>query len=110
MGEIIRQDPKEGEEKKGELPIPIKVWVSAGEDVGTMLNVTDMTYAQAVNYLRNLVEEYELVLQPEEEAQQEFSDDVDDGNIISTTPPTERLSTRGTPSTLSSARGLRRCR
>ena len=85
VGEIIRQDPKEGEEKKGELPIPIKVWVSAGEDVGTMLNVTDMTYAQAVNYLRNLVEEYELVLQPEEEAQQEVSD-VDAGNIISTTP------------------------
>lgn len=85
VGEIIRQDPKEGEEKKGELPITINVWLSAGEDVGTMLNVTDMTYAQAVNYLRNLVEEYELVLQPEEEAQQEFSD-VDAGNIISTTP------------------------
>src|SRR5699024_6131548 len=43
-------------------------------------------YAQAVNYLRSLVEEYELVLQPEEEAQQDFSEEVDAGNIISTTP------------------------
>ena len=86
VGEIVRQDPEEGEEKKGELPISINVWLSAGEDVGTMINVTDMTYAQAVNYLRSLVEEYELVLQPEEEAQQDFSEEVDAGNIISTTP------------------------
>ena len=51
-----------------------------------MIDVTNMTYAQAANYLRNLVEEYELVLQPEEEAQQEFDEDVDADNIISTSP------------------------
>ena len=86
VGEIVRQDPEPETEKKGELPITINVWLSAGEDVGTMLNVTDMTYAQAEIYLRDLIEEYELVLQPEEEAQQEFSEEVDAGNIMSTTP------------------------
>ena len=86
VGEIVRQDPEPETEKKGELPITINVWLSAGEDVGTMLNVTDMTYAQAEIYLRDLIEEYELVLQPEEEAQQDFDDEIEAGNIMSTTP------------------------
>ena len=85
-GEIVRQDPEPEEEKKGELPITINVWVSAGEDVGVMLNVVDKTPAQAEILLRDLIEEYELVLQPEEEAQQEFSDEIAAGNIISTVP------------------------
>ena len=85
VGEIVRQDPEPETEKKGELPITINVWLSAGEDVGTMLNVTDMTYAQAEIYLRDLIEEYELVLQPEE-AQQDFDDEIEAGNIMSTTP------------------------
>ncbi len=34
VGLIVRQDPDPKTEKKGELPITIQVWVSAGEDVG----------------------------------------------------------------------------
>ena len=37
VGEIVRQDPEPDTEKKGELPITINVWVSAGEDVGTIV-------------------------------------------------------------------------
>lgn len=95
VGEIIRQDPDPETEKKGELPISINVWLSAGEDVGTMINVTDMTYAQAEIYLRDLIEEYELVLQPEEEAQQDFDDEIEAGNIISTTPAEEEALHKG---------------
>ena len=86
-GEIVRQDPEPETEKKGELPITINVWISAGEDVGTMPDLTNkMTYAQAEIYLRDLIEEYELVLQPEEEAEHVFSEDVDANLIISTSP------------------------
>ena len=40
VGEIVRQDPEPETEKKGELPITINVWISAGEDVGTMPDLT----------------------------------------------------------------------
>ena len=88
VGEIIRQDPKEGEEKKGELPISINVWVSAGEDVGTMpdLTRTAMTYDQAVIFLKDLVEEYELNIQPYDETQKEYDDELAVDVIKSTTP------------------------
>ena len=57
VGEIVRQDPNAGEEKKGELPIPINVWLSAGEDVGTMPDLTTnpVTYEQAMTILQDLV-------------------------------------------------------
>ena len=87
VGLIVRQDPDPKTEKKGELPITIQVWVSAGEDVGTMLDLTTgMTYGQAVSSLRDLIEEYELVIQPENEARQEFDEEADDGIILSTDP------------------------
>ena len=87
VGLIVRQDPDPKTEKKGELPITIQVWVSAGEDVGTMLDLTTgMTYGQAVSSLRDLIEEYELVIQPEHEARQEFDEEADDGIILSTDP------------------------
>ena len=87
VGLIVRQDPDPKTEKKGELPITIQVWVSAGEDVGTMPDLTTgMTYGQAVSSLRDLIEEYELVIQPENEARQEFDEEADDGIILSTDP------------------------
>ena len=82
-GVIIRQSPERDEQKKGETPITIEVWTSAGEDVGAMLNVTDMTYAEAQVALRDLIDQYDLTLaMPEEEA----SEEVGVGKIISTDP------------------------
>lgn len=88
VGEIVRQDPEPDTEKKGELPISINVWVSAGEDVGTMpdLTRTAMTYDQAVIFLKDLVEEYELNIQPYDETQKEYDDELAVDVIKSTTP------------------------
>ena len=60
VGEIVRQDPEPETEKKGELPITINVWISAGEDVGTMPDLTTnpVTYEQALTILQDLVGEY----------------------------------------------------
>ena len=88
VGEIVRQDPDAGEEKKGELPIPINVWLSAGEDVGTMPDLTTnpVTYEQAMTILQDLVEEYELNVQSYEETQKEYDDELAADVIKSTTP------------------------
>ena len=82
-GLIIRQNPDAEDQKKGQTPITIEVWTSAGEDVGTMIDVTDKTYAEAQVALRDLIEKYDLTLaMPEEEA----SEEVEQGKIISTDP------------------------
>ena len=88
VGEIVRQDPEPDMEKKGELPITINVWVSAGEDVGTMPDLTTkpMTYDQAMTILQDLVAEYELNVQPYEETQKEYDDELAVDVIKSTTP------------------------
>mgnify|MGYP003090028900 CR=1 FL=1 len=86
VGEIVRQDPEPDTE--GELPITINVWVSAGEDVGTMPDLTTkpMTYDQAMTILQDLVAEYELNVQPYEETQKEYDDELAVDVIKSTTP------------------------
>ena len=91
VGEIVRQDPEPETEKKGELPITINVWISAGEDVGTMPDLTTnpVTYEQALTILQDLVEEYELNIQPYEETQKEYNDELAADVIISTTPAAE---------------------
>ena len=88
VGEIVRQDPEPDTEKKGELPITINVWVSAGEDVGTMPDLTTkpMTYDQAMTILQDLVAEYELNVQPYDETQKEYDDELAVDVIKSTTP------------------------
>ena len=83
-GRIVRQDPDAGETRKGGGLI-IQVWVSAGEDVGEMIDVTDMTVAQANVALRSLIEQYDLTVEAREEDEQ-YSDELDAGYIISTTP------------------------
>ena len=83
-GRIVRQDPDAGETRKGGGLI-IQVWVSAGEDVGEMIDVTDMTVAQANVALRSLIEQYNLTVEAREEDEQ-YSDELDAGYIISTTP------------------------
>ena len=83
-GEIARQDPQEGDNRKGDNTI-IKVWVSMGEDKGEMPNVTDMTVLGAQAAMKSLIERYELTIEAKEEYQ-EFNDDIAKGNIIRTYP------------------------
>ena len=107
VGEIVRQDPEPDTEKKGELPITINVWVSAGEDVGTMpdLITNPMTYDQAMTILRDLVDEYELNVQSYEEAQKVYDDEVAADNIISTTPAANEELHKGDTITFVISRG-----
>ena len=107
VGEIVRQDPEPETEKKGELPITINVWISAGEDVGTMPDLTTkpMTYDQAMTILQDLVEEYELNIQPYEETQKEYNDELAADVIISTTPAAEAELHKGDTITFVLSRG-----
>ena len=107
VGLIVRQDPDPKTEKKGELPITIQVWVSAGEDVGTMPDLTTnpVTYEQALTILQDLVEEYELNIQPYEETQKEYNDELAADVIISTTPAAEAELHKGDTITFVLSRG-----
>lgn len=107
VGEIIRQDPEPDTEKKGELPITINVWVSAGEDVGTMPDLTTkpMTYDQAMTILQDLVAEYELNVQPYEETQKEYDDELAVDVIKSTTPAANEELHKGDTITFVLSRG-----
>ena len=107
VGEIIRQDPEPDTEKKGELPITINVWVSAGEDVGTMPDLTTkpMTYDQAMTILQDLVTEYELNVQPYEETQKEYDDELAVDVIKSTTPAANEELHKGDTITFVLSRG-----
>jgi len=84
-GTIAKQDPAEGEYRKGENTV-ITVWVSAGKDTGEMIDVTEMTVAQANQDLKNLVKRYELTVAETTEADQQFHDTIEAGYIISTVP------------------------
>ena len=84
-GEIIRQNPKADDTKKGELPIAIDVWVSAGEDSGKMIDVTNKTVSEATVALRSLIEQYNLTIDASEEYQ-EYSEEVTENYIIRTEP------------------------
>ena len=107
VGEIVRQDPEPETEKKGELPITINVWISAGEDVGTMpdLTSTPVTYEQALTILQDLVEEYELNIQPYEETQKEYDDELAVDVIKSTTPAANEELHKGDTITFVLSRG-----
>lgn len=83
-GEIARQDPEEGDNRKGDNTV-IKVWISMGEDRGEMPNVKDMTVLGAKAAMKSLIERYELKLEANEEYQ-EFNDEIAKGNIIRTYP------------------------
>ena len=106
VGEIVRQDPEPDTEKKGELPITINVWVSAGEDVGTMPDLTTkpMTYDQAMTILQDLVAEYELNVQPYEETQKEYDDELA-VDVIKSTPAAKEELHKGDTITFVLSRG-----
>ena len=95
VGEIVRQDPEPDTEKKGELPITINVWVSAGEDIGTMIDVTNMTYAAAKVELKSLIEQYDLELVEPTEEEYVYSDEVTENYIISTDPAADEPLKKG---------------
>jgi len=84
-GTIARQEPAEGEFRKGENTV-ITVWISDGEDTGEMIDVTKKTVAQANQDLKNLVKRYELVIAEPGDADMQFHDTIEEGFIISTTP------------------------
>ena len=65
-GTIAKQDPAAGVNRKGDNLV-IKVWLSAGEDMGVMIDVKDMVYAQARVELRQLREKYALKFENTEE-------------------------------------------
>lgn len=84
-GLIVRQSPDEGERRKGE-GLVIDVWVSAGEDVGKMIDVTNMTVAEAKIALAELREQYDLIIEEPAEADQVYDEEVEAGKIISSSP------------------------
>lgn len=83
-GTIVRQNPDQGSHRKGDN-LTIEVWVSAGEDIGVMLDVTNKTVAQANVILKSLKEKYNLEVLADE-AEMEFSDEITEGFIIRSEP------------------------
>lgn len=83
-GIIIRQNPTEDRHVRDDNLV-IEVWVSAGEDTGEMLDVTNKTPAQANVMLKSLKEKYNLEILADE-ADMEFNDEYNEGFIIRTEP------------------------
>ena len=83
-GVIVRQNPDESSHRKGDN-LTIEVWVSAGEDTGEMLDVTNKTVAQANVILKDLKTKYNLEIMADE-AEMEFNDEITEGFIIRSIP------------------------
>ena len=85
-GTIMKQDPVEGEFRKGDKT-EITVWISAGKDIGTMIDVTkNYTLAQAKTELKALAEKYDLVFEEPAEESRVFHDEIEAGYVVSTSP------------------------
>ena len=86
-GTIAKQDPEDGDVCKGEKT-EITVWLSAGKDVGKMVDVvtTPHTLAQAKVKLKALEEKYDLILEEPTEESRVFHDEVEAGYVVSTIP------------------------
>ncbi|MDD3346320.1 Stk1 family PASTA domain-containing Ser/Thr kinase [Oscillibacter sp.] len=84
-GDIAKQEPAAGEYRKGENTV-IEVWVSAGEDVGEMIDVTNMTVPQAKARLKALIEQYNLTVEEPGEDAYVYNDKVTATFIISSEP------------------------
>ncbi len=83
-GVIVRQNPTEERHVRGDN-LTIEVWVSAGEDTGEMLDVTNKTVAQANVILKDLKTKYDLEIFADE-AEMEFNDEITEGFIIRSIP------------------------
>ena len=86
-GTIAKQEPEDGAVCKGEKT-EITVWLSAGKDVGKMIDVvtTPHTLAQAKVELKALEEKYDLILAEPTEESKIFHDEVEAGYVVSTIP------------------------
>ena len=84
VGTIVRQNPTEGDHRRGDNLV-IEVWLSAGEETGEMLDVTNKTVAQANVILKSLKEKYNLEIFADE-AEMEFNDEITEGFIIRSIP------------------------
>lgn len=93
-GEIAKQEPEEGVFRKGENTV-VKVWISAGEDTGVMIDVSNQTVAEAKINLKSLINRYNLVVADVSEEEKEFSEEVDEGKIIRTIPSVNASLTNG---------------
>ena len=100
---IAKQSPTDGDIRKGNMVI--EVWLSAGKDKGTMIDVTGMTIAQADRALSNLKEKYKLTIAIPEEAEYQFHDTVEAGHIISTIPAKDESLEKGDTITLVVSKG-----
>ena len=81
-GEIVKQLPAAGETRKGDN-LEIKVWISAGQETGTMLNLKDRSMAEVTVMMQDLKEKFNLTI---EEGEKEYSEEVTDGHVISFEP------------------------
>lgn len=81
-GEIAKQEPAAGDTRKGDS-LEIRVWISAGQKTGTMLNLKDRSMAEVTVMMQDLKEEFNLTI---EEGEREFNDEVTEGHVISFEP------------------------
>ena len=100
---IAKQSPAENDIRKPNTVI--EVWLSAGEDKGTMIDVTGMTIAQADRALSNLKEKYKVTIEIPDESEYQFHDTVEAGHIISTIPAKDEELKKGDTITLVVSKG-----
>ncbi|EOS63507.1 Stk1 family PASTA domain-containing Ser/Thr kinase [Oscillibacter sp. 1-3] len=81
-GEIAKQEPAAGETRKGDS-LEIKVWISAGQETGNMLNLKDRSMAEVTVMMQDLKKKFNLTI---EEGEREYSDEVTKGHVISFEP------------------------
>ena len=104
-GHILRQDPKDGETRKGSQLV-IQVWVSAGEETGEMPDLKDKSLQDARILLQKLSREYNLELTVEvPEEQKQFSDEIAADCVISTVPVKGEVLKKGDTVTLILSKG-----
>jgi serine/threonine-protein kinase len=83
-GTIAKQDPEANTYQESDNLV-INVWVSTGEDVGEMIDVTNKTVTEAKVLLKSLIDKYDLEVVAQEEDMQ-YSDTITANYIISSTP------------------------
>ena len=94
-GHILRQDPKNGETRKGSQLV-IQVWVSAGEETGEVPDLENKSEQDARILLEKLNKEYnlELTVEAPEELKQ-FSEEITEGYVIKTEPAQGEILKKG---------------
>jgi serine/threonine-protein kinase len=92
-GVIIRQDPEAEVYRRGD-GLVINVWVSAGEEEGEMIDVTNKTVPEAKIMLKSLIDKYDLEVVAQEEDMQ-YNDTVTASYIISSTPAVNETLKKG---------------